>query len=217
MMKIRSRITPVLVCAMFTRKVSSLSQIPIRPFTNVKTRFVLVETRHPGNVGAAARALKTMGFDDLALVRPHDEKVLGRKKCIDGASGAVDILKKSNVYGSIDEMFRGEQREEWIICGTGMPNDMALKRTHQRYLAPRRFFEDICSDTKGNRDLKIAFLFGNERFGMDPEDIEECSVMLGIPTNPEFGSLNVANAVQIVAYDWREATGGFDIKLAASR
>ena len=92
-----------------------------------------------------------------------------------------------------------------------MPVDMSLDRPKQRYVAPRRFFDEILaleiettavsSGTRKEQEMiNIAFLFGNERVGMSPDDMEKCDVMLGIPTNPEFGSLNMASAVQIIAY-----------------
>lgn len=184
---------------------------------NISTKFVLIGTKHPGNVGAAARGMKTMGFSELILVAPHDDRVLGRKKCMEGASGAADVLKEAKVYYSLDEAFRDD--EKTIICGTGMPVDMRLKRAPQKYAAPRRFFGELLDDKAVSFDdrgkdkeknIQIAFLFGNERYGMTKEDMEYCDVMLGIPTNPNFGSLNLATAVQIIAYDWREAIGGFD-------
>lgn len=146
---------------------------------------------------------------------------MGRKKATDGASGAVDVLNDAKIYECIEDIFKGEDAKNVIICGTGMPVDMSLDRPKQRYVAPRRFFDEIrafenekTADSSGKEQeiINIAFLFGNERVGMSPDDMEKCDVMLGIPTNPEFGSLNVASAVQIIAYDWREAIGGFDLE-----
>jgi len=166
-----------------------------------------------------------MGFSDLILVSPSDERVLGRKKCIDGASGAIDILKEAKVFDNLEDAFDGTD-DDVIICGTGMPVSMHNERLPQMYVAPRTFFQELLSSDQqlkngnGNgssspleakeKNIKIAFLFGNERVGMKPEDMERCNVMLGIPTNPNFGSLNLASAVQIIAYDWREAIGGYE-------
>jgi len=114
-------------------------------------------------------------------------------------------------------LFKGE--DNVILCATGMPVDMSLDRPKQRYVAPRRYFEEILADkfkddssTEVGKPINIAFLFGNERVGMHPDDMDKCHVTLGIPTNPKFGSLNVASAVQIIAYDWREAIGGFNLE-----
>lgn len=189
--------------------------------------------------------MKTMGFTNgLVLIDPNDPKVPRRKKCIDAASGALDVLEsaevvivedndgnehehddeKSLVPYALQRAF-GETSSPILVCGTGMPVDMAHERMAQNYVEPRRLFEEIIRGLHSNNDdsdnnsddfspitatLRIAFLFGNERFGMAPKDMEKCDVMLGIPTNPVFGSLNLATAVQIIAYDWRQALGGFD-------
>ena len=166
-----------------------------------RTRFVLVQTRHPGNVGAAARALLTMGFDELVLVAPADRGVLNRKKAIDGASGALGILEKATIEDNLPDALEGF----YLCCATGMPTDMARSRTRAVFHEPRAFCRDILKGGVGS----IAFVFGNERLGMTDEDMAICDVVLGVPTNPDFGSLNLASAVQLVAYDWRQALGGF--------
>jgi tRNA/rRNA methyltransferase len=207
-----------------TARNSSLQNIGTRSFSNVSTTFILVDTKHPGNVGAAARGMKTMGFSDLVLVSPTDNRVLGRKKCTDGASGAVDVLKGAKVFDSLDDVFDGD--DDIILCGTGMPVNMRNERPPQRYVAPRTFFKELLPSSsqqnesasgsnseKNEKEIKIAFVFGNERFGMKEEDMLKCDLMLGIPTNPAFGSLNLATAVQIIAYDWREALGGFSSEI----
>ena len=73
---------------------------------NIETSFILIDTKHPGNVGSAARGMKTMGFSELILVSPKDDRVLGRKKCIDGASGAVDVLKGAKVFDTLEDVFK---------------------------------------------------------------------------------------------------------------
>mmetsp|Transcript_16900 Transcript_16900/g.42235 ORF Transcript_16900/g.42235 Transcript_16900/m.42235 type:complete len:314 (-) Transcript_16900:467-1408(-) len=206
--------------------VSSLSN-------DIQTRFFLVNTKHPGNVGSSARSIKTMGFfpEGLVVVDPHDKRVLGRKKCIDASSGAKDVLEQTllTVDASDGDNNDGDETsssrcleqalkeafgedEDILVCGTGMPVDMGHSRAIRRYLEPRTFFESLLGEYRKQRDasLKIAFVFGNERYGMAPEDLDLCDVVLGIPTHPSFGSLNLATAVQIVAYDWRLALGGYD-------
>jgi len=198
---------------------------------NIITRFILIEPHHPGNVGAAARALKTMGFNDLVLVSPRDPKVLNRVKTKEGASGATDVLSKAKVYSNLLEASDGIE----IFLGTGMPHDMSIERKERHYYAPRKYFENMLRDgqskkkdavfQKSNQNelendiltldfkrqgvLRVAFIFGNERVGMKEEDMDRCDAILGIPTNPDFGSLNLASAVQLIAYDWREAIGGY--------
>mmetsp|Transcript_24187 Transcript_24187/g.37453 ORF Transcript_24187/g.37453 Transcript_24187/m.37453 type:complete len:112 (-) Transcript_24187:354-689(-) len=99
-----------------------------------------------------------------------------------------------------------------IVCGTGMPVDMRNARGARTYREPREYFEELLSDgdTPGAEkvrggNVRIALLFGNERRGMSPEDFGRCDVVLGVPTNPKFGSLNLASAVQLIAYDWKMA------------
>jgi tRNA/rRNA methyltransferase len=172
----------------------------------VTTRFILVQTSHNVNVGAAARAIKTMGFDDLCLVQPRDPKVLNRSKTIHGASGALDVLGNTKTYDTVEEALEGFDYK----CATGMPVSMAQERAEQIYVPPRQYFNEIIIRGDSNQaSLKIAFLFGNENCGLKQHEIAPCSCVLGIPTNPNFGSLNLAAAVQLIAYDWREALGGF--------
>ncbi|KAL3768758.1 hypothetical protein ACHAWU_006859 [Discostella pseudostelligera] len=189
------------------------------------TRFILISTQHNENVGAAARAIKTMGFDDLALVSPRDKKVLGRHKVIQMSSGAIDVLRNAKIYTTLHEAI--EDRD--VVCGTGMP-DFDLYRDKSRvvklqHVEPRVYFDELLQsrcykriniDTKddnegaeGNDDqaVRLAIVFGSEQTGMSESDMAQCDVMLGIPTNPNFGSLNVAAAAQLIAYDWRMAIG----------
>ncbi|KAL3800136.1 hypothetical protein HJC23_001057 [Cyclotella cryptica] len=180
------------------------------------TRFILLRTLQNENVGASARAIKNIGFHALSLVNPHDLGVLCRDKVVHRASGATDILKNAMVFTSLEEAVDGCD----IICGTGMPIDMYRKRRERVYLEPRQYFEtlnhpnDVVNDSITNdrstndRRLSIAFVFGSETTGMTEEEMDHCQVMLGIPTNPKFGSLNLASAVQLIAYDWRMALGG---------
>jgi len=187
------------------------------------TRFILIQTSHAGNVGAAARAMKTMGFDDLVLVAPRWPNVLRREETIQRASGATDVLEKARIVATLDEALDGVDH----LCATAMTPrdfgpptrsprahfDMLLKRELTGYtqqaleaentnnIAPRE-----CAATA---PAGIAFLFGSERFGMANEDVYRCHVALSIPTNPQFGSLNLGAAVQLIAYEWRQALGAF--------
>jgi len=169
----------------------------------VQTRFILVHTSHNVNVGAAARAIKTMGFDELCLVGPRDPHVLSRSKTIQGASGALDILENAKMYETVEAALQGFDYK----CATGMPNSMGLERSEQTYNSPRHYFQELVSGS--NFPVNIAFMFGSEKYGLKDHHISACDVVLGIPTNPQFGSLNLASAVQLIAYDWREALGGF--------
>jgi tRNA/rRNA methyltransferase len=164
----------------------------------MKTRFVLIETSHAGNVGGVARAMKVMGFDDLVLVRPRFDNVLRREETLQRSSGAQDVLKRARVVSTLDEALDG--MTHW--CATAMtPRDFGPPTR-----SPREHFEWL--QAQDAKPSGMAFLFGSERFGMTNEDVYRCHVALSIPTNPNFGSLNLASAAQVLAYEWRLSLGG---------
>jgi tRNA/rRNA methyltransferase len=168
----------------------------------MKTRFVLINTSHAGNVGGTARAMKTMGFTDLVLVAPRWANVLNREETIQRASGALDVLKNARIVETLDEALEGMSH----LCATAMtPRDFGPPT-----FAPREHFAALTAPESTAKPESIAFLFGSERFGMQNDDVYRCHACLSIPTDPHFGSLNLAAAVQLVAYDWRQALGGFD-------
>ena len=179
----------------------------------MKTRFILINTSHAGNVGAAARALKTMGFDELVLVAPRWPNVLRKEETIQRASGALDVLENCRIVETLDEALDGMSH----LCATAMtPRDFGPPTR-----TPREHFEllvngklNVEQPATAANETGVAFLFGCERFGMSNEDVYRCDVALSIPTNPKFGSLNLASAVQVVAYDWRQALGGYEVQEA---
>ena len=197
----------------------------------MKTRFVLIETSHAGNVGAAARAMKTMGFDDLVLVRPRWANVLRREETIQRASGALDVLAKARIVDSLDEALDGISH----LCATAMtPRDFgppastprehfaALVQSWQKQELKAHAAKGLEPDLNENLTLAggpgecgVGLLFGCERFGMANEDVYRCNVALSIPTNPKFGSLNLGAAIQLIAYEWRLALGGFSESVRA--
>ena len=170
----------------------------ILPAMNEPTRFVLVQTSHAGNVGAAARAMKVMGFSDLVLVKPRFADVLSREETVAMASGAADILVRARIVDTLAEALDGVTH----ACATAMtPRDFGPPT-----FAPRAHFAPLAES--GHR---VAFVFGPERTGLANDDVYRCHACLSIPTHPDYGSLNLAQAVQLVAYDWRLALGGFDV------
>jgi tRNA/rRNA methyltransferase len=197
-------------------------------------RFILINTSHAGNVGAAARALKVMGFDDMVLVAPRWANVLRREETIQRASGANDVLAKTRIVETLDEALHGVDH----LCATAMtPRDFGpptyavrayfdallkgeLPVQHsiglEADLAPKTAsnapFEALEEQPSPASPPRMAFLFGSERFGMKNEDVYRCHAALSIPTNPQFGSLNLASAVQLIAYEWRQALGGFAVQ-----
>ncbi|MEK8029873.1 RNA methyltransferase [Ideonella sp. DXS29W] len=158
-----------------------------------------MHTSHPGNVGSAARAMKVMGFHDLVLVAPRFDDVLAREETLAMASGATDVLERARIVGSLSEALDGIT----YACATAMtPRDFGPPT-----FAPRARFASLAGE--GHR---VAFVFGGERFGLANDDVYRCHACLSIPTDPAYGSLNLAQAVQVLAYDWRQALGGFAVE-----
>ncbi len=186
----------------------------------MQTRFILINTSHAGNVGAAARAMKTMGFDDLVLVAPRWANVLNREETIQRASGALDVLKNARIVATLDEALDGMTH----LCATAMtPRDFGPPT-----VAPHAHFESLLKQELVTQSLQgleaenaynfgMAFLFGCERFGMRNEDVYRCHACLSIPSNPKFGSLNLAAALQVIAYDWRCALGAYPVEAATTQ
>ncbi|MDR5661486.1 RNA methyltransferase [Burkholderia cenocepacia] len=158
------------------------------------TRFVLVEPSHPGNVGAAARALKTMGFSRLVLVAPRVPHVQSDPEAIAMASGADDVLASAHVVPTLGEALSGVH---WSIALTARTREYGPPR-----LAPRAAAAQASAQV-GTGD--IALVFGNERTGLANEHVEQCSALAHIPANPAYSSLNLAQAVQVLAYELRVA------------
>jgi hypothetical protein len=144
--------------------------------SNHSTRFILIGTQHNENVGAAARAIKTMGFDDLALVSPRDIKVLGRHKVMQMSSGAVDVLRNAKIYTTLQEAI-GDRS---IICGTGMYHRDQKPPMGVQHVEPRLYFDELLqarcyqridvddyTENVGddNQDIRLALIFGSEQTG----------------------------------------------------
>lgn len=163
------------------------------------TRFVLLNTSHAGNVGAAARAMKVMGFTDLVLVQPRFADVQQHDEAIAMASGATEVLAGARVVGSLAEALQGIT---WA-CATAMtPRDFGPPT-----FAPRDHFATLAPQAH-----RVAFVFGPERTGMANDDVYRCHACLSIPAPAAYGSLNLAQAVQLIAYDWRQALGGYPVQ-----
>ncbi len=156
-----------------------------KPLSNI--RIVLLQTYHPGNIGAVARAMKTMGLSDLVLVSPKkypDEEATSR------AAGAVNILENANIVYSLEDAIADRTQ---VFATTA--------RQQRSYSRPQKSCVDAVEWIKNNPNEKIAIVFGRERMGMSTEDINLCTQMLYIPGNPEYDILNLASAVQIVCYE----------------
>ncbi|GKX51341.1 tRNA (cytosine(32)/uridine(32)-2'-O)-methyltransferase TrmJ [Budvicia aquatica] len=154
-------------------------------------RIVLVETSHTGNMGSTARAMKTMGLTNLYLVNPL---VRPDSQAIALAAGASDIIGKASIVDTLDEALVGCR----LVVGTS-----ARSRTLQwPMLEPR---ECGVKMTQEAAQAPVALVFGRERVGLTNDELQKCHYHVAIPANPDYSSLNLAMAVQILAYEIRVA------------
>ncbi|STX50691.1 RNA methyltransferase [Legionella busanensis] len=154
-----------------------------------KIRIVLVATSHPGNIGSTARAMKTMGLSRLYLVTP---KSFPDQKAYELAAGADDVLEECQVTHSLKDALHNCQ----LVIGTSArPRGIDLPG-----LLPKSCAELI---SKQSDDTEVAIVFGREHAGLTNEELLQCHYHVNIPSNPIYSSLNLAQAVQIIAYELR--------------
>lgn len=151
-------------------------------------RIVLARPSHPGNIGSAARAMKTMGLSRLFLVQP---KVFPSDEANTLASGAVDLLEQATVVESLADALA----DVTIAC--------ALTSRRRELTTPLQTPREITPDliARAQAGEQVALVFGNETFGLSIEEVEQCNRLLTIPGNPDYFSLNLAMAVQVVTYE----------------
>ena len=154
-------------------------------------RIVLVNTSHPGNIGAAARAMKNMGLSRLYLVEPKDFPSL---EAISRSAGALDVLDDAVV---VDDLSLAISDCVWV-AGTSA----RLRTIEWPILEPR---ECVQTSLEFIEQGDIAIVFGRENSGLTNDELAKCNVLLHIPTNPDYSSLNLAAAVQVVSYELRLA------------
>ncbi len=167
-------------------------------------RIILIETSHPGNIGAAARAMKCMGLTRLYLVQP------GRFPCAEAtarASGADDVLAGAVVCDSLQEAVAD--------CGLVIGASARQRRIPWPMLEPREAAGRALRASAV--DTGVALVFGREHSGLTNEEMELCHSLVTIPTNPEFSSLNLAAAVQVLCYELRQCAGAGLETVAGSR
>ncbi len=162
-----------------------------------RTRFIMLGTSHPGNVGSAARALKTMGFTQLVLAAPKDTGFLQHPEAIALASGAADILEKAVVCDSLDEALANTTLS---FALTARSRDMGPPALDIRHAAL-----EAQSHLQSMAQSEVAIILGPERIGLDNDEISRCHRICHIPANPEYSSLNVAQAMQLAAWELRYA------------
>ncbi|HEY8538179.1 MAG TPA: RNA methyltransferase [Steroidobacteraceae bacterium] len=150
-------------------------------------RIVLVDPAHPGNIGAAARAMKNMGLTDLHLVRP---RYFPNSEATARASGAEDVLEAARVH----ERFEDAIEECGLVVGT------SARSRHLSFdlLEPRECAQEIAMAAQTN---DVAVVFGSERIGLTNAELARCHRLVTIPTHPDYSSLNLAMAVQVMAYE----------------
>lgn len=155
-------------------------------------RIVLVNTSHPGNIGSVARAMKTMGLTNLYLVQPlhfpHD-------KATEMASGAIDILEGAIVVETLEEAIAD--------CTLVVGSSARMRTIPWPLLSPREMANKVKQEPPQS---ETAILFGREQSGLTNEELQHCHLHTHIPANPEYSSLNIGSAVQVLAYELRVAS-----------
>lgn len=157
---------------------------------------MLVGPSHPGNVGATARAMKVMGLSQLSLVTPRHADVLSQPDAIAFASGAVDLLLRATIHPTLNDAL------------TGCSHAIAMSARDREYAPPLTTLRESAADALGILRAApgdVAFVFGSERYGLSNDDVLRCQARCRIDTSPAYGSLNLAQAVQLTAYECRLA------------
>ena len=161
-----------------------------------RIRIVLVSTSHPGNVGSTARAMKVMGLSRLALVAPRFPDVLAQPDAIAFASGAIDVLEHATIHATLAD----------ALAGT--THAVAMSARDREYAPPTTPLRAAALDAVRMLDrpeTSVAFVFGSERYGLSNDDVLCCQAGCRVETSDDYASLNLAQAVQLVAYECRQA------------
>lgn len=152
-------------------------------------RIVLSHTSHPGNIGAAARAMKTMGLHDLRLVQP---KQFPDPAAVAMSSGATDVLDGATVTQDLASALTGAVM---VVGCTARRRDLSHTMLSAREAAPLLLAHAI--------KAPVALVFGTEMSGLTNAELDQCQMLVHIPANPDYSSLNLASAVQILSYELR--------------
>lgn len=155
--------------------------------------IVLVKTSHPGNVGSVARAMKTMGLNDLRLVEPKTKEICMAEEAVSLASGATDVLEQARVYDSLPDALADRS--------VAFALSARLRDLGPHLQSPQEAAREALSLTESG--IGAAFVFGAERTGLSNEELLVCNRQVTIAANPLYSSLNLSQAVQIVAYALR--------------
>ncbi len=166
-----------------------------------RVRVVLVDTSHPGNIGAVARAMKNMGLSQLYLVTPQQ---FPHADATARASGADDVLAQATVCDTLDEALTG--------CSLAMGASARLRNLSVPLLDPRQCAAQVLNEVS-SAGIECALVFGREHSGLTNDELGRCHHLVHIPTNADYSSLNLAAAVQVLSYELRMATLGGQTKL----
>ncbi|MEO1621190.1 MAG: TrmH family RNA methyltransferase [Cyanobacteria bacterium J06632_3] len=166
----------------------------------VQISFILVEPGEPGNIGATARALNTMGFSDLRLVRPQADPLSGIAKAF--AHGSEHLLQQAPTYATLDEALHDID----LACAT-----TARHRNQKSHYVPVRSLPDVISQ-KGASIKRVAIVFGSERSGLSNQDIDSCDLITNIPQAKLQPSLNLSQAVMLYSFVLAEQQTQVQIK-----
>jgi len=161
--------------------------------TLANIRIVLIQTSHPGNIGSAARAMKTMGLSELYLVKP---KAFPDDQAVAMSSNATDILDNAVVVDSVQDALAGCH----LVVGTSARHERTLAWD---ILEPRECSQQLVKQAQAGT---VAVIFGRESSGLTNNELALCHYLVHIPTNPDYSSLNLASAVQILSYECRVAS-----------
>lgn len=157
-----------------------------------RVRFVLVGTSHPGNVGAAARAMRVMGLRELVLVAPRSERIARHPEAVARASGALDVLENAVVVDSLAQALAS--------CSLAVAVSADTREFGPAPQPPEEIAALAFAEASADASARIAFVFGAERNGLSIEAVGQCQRVCSIPGGTDYASLNLAQAVQIVAY-----------------
>lgn len=180
----------------------ALPPISALPSILDRVRVVMVETSHPGNVGSAARAMKTMGLIDLVLVAPKLADVCTHPSAIALASGATDVLERARVVASLNEAIADTS---FAVAFTARRRELSHPIVAMREAVTKAL--DVAAET----GAPIALVFGNEAMCLSNEQVDLCQLAATIPANSEYSSLNVSQSVQVAAYEMMMQAGAFQV------
>lgn len=174
-----------------------------------RIRFILVEPSHPGNIGAAARAINTMGFNRLYVVNPRDKNYKENHDCVAYSTHSVGVIENSVCTETLLEALDGVNYA-YALSGYSREFGPPLEDLFSATVETRQRLKDFPIE-------QIAFVFGTERSGLTNEQMAMCQKCVAIPANPECDSLNLAQAVQVTAYQLQQVLRGTEVAESAER